>query len=567
MRPNDKDKPDKPRPAPDIPEVDPRRRASAVRLGLACLLVAPLVASCGFAPLEAKIAASQEAAAALVTEPRPAPPPARALVVVHDGPYLPSRRIPHTTARWLHEPVTLRVAAMPFDRCLQRALEQLRNQPSVVFAPDLDAGADDPDATPLRGAPVTLDHRGTFREFLDLLADASGFGWEQKAGALHWMAEVARTFEVHRVPGDFAYTMQTSGASGQVVQAGSGGGASGGVRAGPAAGGELNVTLGDDFWENIGRVLSDLLGPEHPPIIDRTTATVHVRGPAGLVRAAGRHIDAVNAWLARQVLLDVQVVTVSLADSNAFGIDWQIVNRAIEIGAGQTGDEQAQPTTITGATGTSGLGGASATALGLGLTAPTFGARIGEDDDYGTSSLILHALAAQGETSVRNAPRLVTLNGQAAQIQVLNDRAILGEVEVTTRDTATATTQERLTPSTVSTGVALTILPKIVGTRVFLQASIQVSDLVAIESAGRAGGQSIQLPTVTRNQFFQSARLESGETLALGGMSVERGTAQDRSFGRLSWLGGKNRQSRRSEMVLLITPTLLDPPAPDEPAL
>ena len=564
MRPNDKHKP--------MSKALSRHRVSLVwsrlRAALACLLVAPLAASCGFAPLEAKIAATQEAAQALVTQKQSPPPPARPLVVVHDGPYLPARRIPHTPALWLHEPVTLRVAAMPFDRCLQRALEQLRVQPSVVFSPDLDAGAGDPDATLLRSMPVTLDHRGTFREFLDLLAHASGFGWEQKAGALHWMAEVARTFEVHRVPGDFAYTMHTARSSGQVVRAGSGGGASGGVQAGPAAGGQLNVTLGDDFWENIALVLGDLLGPEYSPIIDRTTATVHVRGPAGRVRAVGRHIDTVNAWLARQVLLDVQVVTVTLADSNAFGIDWQIVNRAIKVvqPPGQEAEPQQVTTTITGALGSGGLGGASATALGLGLKTPTFGARIGERDNYGTSSVILQALAAQGETSVRNAPRLVTLNGQAAQIQVLNDRAILGEVEVTTRDTATATTQERLTPSTVSTGVALTILPKIVGTRVFLQASIQVSDLISIESAGRAGGQNIQLPTVTRNQFFQSARLESGQTLALGGMSAERGTAQDQSFGRLSWLGGKTRQSRRSEMVLLITPTLLDAPAPDEPA-
>ena len=213
------------------------------------------------------------------------------------------------------------------------------------------------------------------------------------------------------------------------------------------------------------------------------------------------------------------------------------------------------------------LGAASTKALGLGVGAPSLGVRLSGTGAYSGTSAILHALASQGQTSVRSAPRLVALNGQAAQIQVLSDRAILGEVEVTTRDTVGATTQERLSPSTVSTGVALTILPKIVGDRVFLQASIQVSDLVALESAGRSGGQTIQLPTVSRNQFFQSARLSSGETLALGGMSVERGSAQDQSIGRFRWLGARSRQSRRSEMVLLITPTLLDAPAPDEPAL
>ena len=516
-------------------------------------LVAFGLAGCGFAQLGARVVATQEAAASLVTQP-PAPPPVgRPLVIVHDGPYLPAERIAHTEARWLHDPVALRVSAMPFDRCLQRALEQLPAPPSVVFQADLDAAAEAPDAPSLRSRPVTLDHRGTFREFLDLLAEASDFGWEQKAGALYWMAEVSRSFEVHRVPGDVTYNMQTTRSTGgQIVRAGSGGGgATGGVSASPDSGGVLNISLSANFWDNIAAALGELLGPEYPPIIDRTTATVHVRGPAGRVRAAGRHIDAVNAWLARQVLLDVQVVTVTLADDNAFGIDWQIVSSAVSGYLAQ---------------GASGLAAASATALGLGVSAPTVGLRAGSREQYGGSNAVLQALASQGQTTVRNAPRLVALNGQAAQIQVLNDRAILGEVEVTTRDTATAATQERLSPSTVSTGVALTILPKIVGNRVFLQASIHVSDLIALESGGRAGGQTIQLPTVTRNQFFQSARLESGETLVLGGLSTERGRAEDRTFAGVSWLGGKMRQARRTEMVLLITPTLLDAPTPAQPA-
>ena len=518
----------------------------------AALLALPLSTSCAFAPLEAQIAKTQQAAGDLITEPPAPPAPTRPLVVVHDAPYLPSERIAHSAAPWLHETVEMRVSAMPFDRCLQRALEQLQMQPSVVFAADLDVGAGDPNITPKRSTPVTLEHRGTFREFLDLLGESSGFGWERKAGALHWMAEISRTFEVHRVPGDFAFSMQTARTTQQVVRSGSGGGSSGGVSASPAAGAELSISLGPEFWDNLEDALTSLLGEGRVPIIDRTTATVTVRGPAGRVRAAGRHIAAINTWLARQVLLEVQLVTVTLSDDRSAGIDWEVVNAAMDAGAVARNV----------------LGGATAQALGLGITAPSLGATIGEDNDYTDSSVILRALAAQGQTSVRSAPRLVALNGQAAQIQVLNDRSILGEVEVTTRDTATATTQERLSPSTVSTGVALTILPKIVGDRVFLQASIQVSDLVSLESAGRAGGQTIQLPTVTRNQFFQSARLGSGETLALGGMSVERGSAQDRSpMQRLRWLGAESRQSRRSEMVLLITPTLLDAPAPDEAAL
>ena len=540
------------KPQPALPRIQNRLAVPRV-VGLLPLLALPLAASCGFATLEADIARTQHAAGDLITAPLPPAQRTRPLVVVHDAPYLPSERIAHSASLWLHETVEMRVSAMPFDRCLQRALEQLQIQPSVVFAADLDGGVDDPNGALKRSKPVTLDHRGTFRAFLDLLGEASGFGWEQKAGALHWMAEISRTFEVHRVPGDITYSMQTARSARQVVQAGGGGGGgSGGVTAGPTGDAELSISLGPEFWLTLEEALTSLLGAGRRPIIDRTTATVTVRGPAGRVRAVGRHIAAINAWLGRQVLLEVQLVTVDLSDDRAAGINWEVVNQAASSASLVSSNA---------------LGNASTNALGLGVSAPSLGVRLAGSGAYSGTTAILHALASQGQTSVRSAPRLVALNGQAAQIQVLSDRAILGEVEVTTRDTVGATTQERLSPSTVSTGVALTILPKIVGDRVFLQASIQVSDLVALESAGRSGGQTIQLPTVSRNQFFQSARLGSGETLALGGMSVERGNAQDQSIGRFRWLGARSRQSRRSEMVLLITPTLLDAPAPDEPAL
>ena len=492
------------------------------------------VAGCAFAPVEESIATAREDAEALIAKRTPAVP-TRPLVAVHDGPYLAADRIAHSGVSWMHEPVAIRAAELPFNLCLAKALEQLSGPPSVVFA------------GPLAETTVTLDHDGTFRDFLDLLADASGFGWEERAGALYWMQEVTRTFEIHRVPGEIAYSMNTVQTDNtQIIQAG-GSGSSGGVRATPDAGGTISLNVAEDFWASLSVTLRRILGEDSEPIIDRSTGTVVVRGSAARVRDAGRHIARLNAWLARQVLLEVQLVTVSLNDDRSAGIDWQLVRTAAS----------ANPV------GTSDLGLASARAMGLGLSPGSVGIRFGTGNNFAGTSLILQALEAQGETSVRTAPRLVALNGQAAQLQVLNDRGILAEVEVTTRGEFSTATQEQLRPGTVSTGVSLTILPKIVGDRIFLHANILVSDLVALDSAGRSGGQTIQLPTVDRSQFFQSARLRSGETLALGGIITDRGVANEQTMARFSWLGAKRRQYSRTETVLLITPTLLDPPAPD----
>ncbi len=477
--------------------------------------------------------------------------PSRPLVVAHDAPYVDSDRVAYAGSAWLSEPVEIRVSGLPLDLCLQKALAQLDDAPSVVFAHDVGQ----------RELPVTLDHEGAFRDFLNLLAEASGLGWEEKSGALHWMAEVTRTFEIHRIPGDLSWTMSTVEADRTAtVQAGAGaGGSTGGVRATPRAGSEITLNSNASFWEGLESTLLRLLGDENPgPIIDRSTGTVVLRGPARRVREAGRYIDALNRWLGRQVLLEIQLVTVTLSDSQSAGIDWQLVYQAVTDQGAAERPGGVEPG------GRSGF--ADALARASGIDAGSIGVEFGVGHAFHGTEVVLRALAAQGETTLRNSPRVVALNGQAAQMQVLNDRGILAGVDVTTRETVAVVTEVELEPGVVSTGISLTILPKIVGDRVFLHAAISVSDLVSLESAGR-GDQSIQLPTVDRSQFFQSARLRSGETLALGGLLARRGATGSRGIVRWPWLTAKSSEYSSTETVLLITPTLLDRPAPDEDLL
>ena len=545
----------------------------------AAAVSAPFLVSCagfgGGGLIETVDEARQEAEDLLATAAPEAP--SRSLVTVHDGPWLADTRIAHSGAPWLHEQVEIRAAGLPFDLCLAKAVEQLNASPSVVFAANL---VD-------RERVVTLDHDGSFRDFLNLLAEASGFGWEETAGALHWMAEVSRTFEIHRVPGNIAYTMSTVKSDDQQIvrTGGGGGGSSTGVRATPEAGGNIILQSAGGFWDTLDETLRRLIDdPGNPPIIDRTTGTVVVRGPAGRVREAGRHIDALNAWLARQVLLEIQLVTVKMSADRVMGIDWKVVGQkagSFNPAISSTFTEAAQR--ATGATlGTFGFaidpGAKEPTEPEFDRAHPTDshdgvrhdGARHDGDDNPALAWRLpdhsKRALSSQGETSVRNAPRLVAMNGQAAQLQVLSDRGVLAGVDVITREAASLATEVRLEAGVVSTGMSLTLLPKIVGNRIFLQANILVSELVALTTAG-GGDQSIQLPTVDRSQFFQSVRLNSGETLALSGLTSDRGGKGREGIVNFSWLGTRDQMHSRLETVLLITPTLLDQPAPDEELL
>lgn len=530
-------------------ETNPSQPATVAVLMALCLALA---AGCSPLVLRDAITNARSSATELIEEQTGTR--SRALVEVRDAPYLDDTRVAHSEAAWLNEQVEMRVAEMPFDLCLARALEQLSLVPSVAFAPDF---AD-------LSVPVTLDHDGPFRGFLTLLADASGYGWEERGGALHWMANITRTFDIHRAPGDLRIAMSTVSQGQSTAIGGSGGGGAGGggggaggtgrggsssVQAGPQSSGQINLGANVTFWDDIHNTVVSLLGDSGESMIDRTTGTIVVRGPAHRVREAGRYIDAMNRWLQRQVLLEIQLVTVALSDQFSSGIDWRLVR--------QEGDLRpvAESTLAQSAAET------LSTAPGI------FGIEFaGESENAGTS-IIMRALAAQGQTSVRKHPRIVALNGQATQLQVLNDKAILGSVDRIDRETETGLERQVLIqPSIISTGISLTVVPKIVGERVFLYANILVSELVELEAAGR-GEQTIQLPTVDRNQFFQAVRLRSGETLALGGLLADSAARDQRSLPRLGWMGARDLDSRRTETVLLITPTLLDAPAPDEDLL
>lgn len=520
------------------------RTKTVHRVALALMTV--LLASCGVTNvLRDNVQAAHDDADALINAKAPVVP-SRPLVVTHAGPYVSKARVARSDSVWLDEPVTVRAARLPFDLCLEEGLAQLSEPPSVAFAADL---------TEVRDAAITLDHRGrSFSEFLDLLADASGYGWEIRAGALYWMAEVTRTFEIRRVPATLSYSV-TAGADQQqqnAVQLGAGG--SGAIRASPRGNAQISLTSAGAFWDGLEDTLNQLLGDgDRAPVIDRATGTVVLRGNAGRVRRAGRYIEALNQWLGRQVLLEVQLVTVSLSDERSAGIDWTLVQSA----AG--GDSLTIAPTA--ASSLAELG-----AQTLGITPASVGIEGGAGSEWEGTSLILRALSAQGRTSVVNSPRLVVLNGQAAQIQVLSDRGILAGIDVITRESAALTSEVQLQAGVVSTGISVTILPKIVGNEVFLHANIIMSDLVEVNTAGTAQ-QTIQLPTVERNQFFQSARLKTGQTLALGGLLENRAVGQSETIARFKWLGARNDATQRTETVLLITPWLLDRPGPTEDAL
>lgn len=168
----------------------------------------------------------------------------------------------------------------------------------------------------------------------------------------------------------------------------------------------------------------------------------------------------------------------------------------------------------------------------------------------------LRAMESNGNTRVLSAPSVVVANKQAAHIQV-GDRIPVTQNFIDTSGSG------RNTVGTVQyqdTGVILDVTPRVnPGGLVYLDVAQQVSGVDTAGSSDAAGN-----PTIRQRQINTRAIIQSGQTVLLGGL-IQQDDAHDQAgvpflqrvpgLGRL--FGTTSHQGKRTELVVLITPTIL----------
>ena len=226
----------------------------------------------------------------------------------------------------------------------------------------------------------------------------------------------------------------------------------------------------------------------------------------------------------RQVLIEARILEVNLSDELSYGIDWSLVFNS---GSGS---------------GTIDVAGFAAppTALGEGLFVSW------ADGDFAA-----RIEALEGVTSLRtlSSPRLLAVDGIPAEI-IVGDQ--LGFSVVTTVNQTVIQSVQFL-----DTGAQLRITPTITADGyVLMTIHPELSD----------GKIEQGLPSKTTAQVTTDALVKDGQTLFVGGLIRERdeevrsgipGLMRIPILGRL--FGRTTQTTRRSELVTLITPYILEP--------
>lgn len=246
----------------------------------------------------------------------------------------------------------------------------------------------------------------------------------------------------------------------------------------------------------------------------------------GIIETALEQLDTPP----RQVLIEASLAEVGLTDDLRFGLQWMT-----EFGDNQITFSQAQ-------------GG------GVAQSFPGFSYLYTGSAD---SSAVLNALEDITDVNVISAPKLLVLNNESATLQVGDEVPIPTQSSVSTQDTNAPivnSIQYR------STGVILTIRPRINdGGLVFLDVTQEVSDVTETISSG------IDAPTINQRRVTSTIAVQSGETIALGGLI--RQTDSDSKSGvpivqRIPVLGNlfstRSITSRKTELLVLLTPRVIE---------
>lgn len=294
------------------------------------------------------------------------------------------------------------------------------------------------------------------------------------------------------------------------------------------------------------------------------TGTLYVKARPSQITAVTELVERYRSVLQRQVLIEAQILDVSLSDNFAFGIDWDLLRG--ELAAGYSGSAIA-------------LGGVSTNLpnpinAGRSVTLPSLSAG-GSDNSLSlvysnnTFAAALNMLRNFGTVKVLSNPSIRAKNSRPAFISVGRNSRYISEATsvVTNSGGGASTTSTSVTTSSVFNGIMLGVLPfigsdgKISLTIHPMQSEVQEDSLQLIN----VGGDSrVTLPVIDFKGITTSLSLNHGDTVILGGLIDESnedngdGIPGLRDINGIGALFGNTRQIKSArELVIVLRVTEL----------
>lgn len=266
-------------------------------------------------------------------------------------------------------------------------------------------------------------------------------------------------------------------------------------------------------------------------IADQSTNSLVIRATPQEYRkieAALRQLDI----LPLQVLIEATIAEVTLTDELRYGVEWFFRFGTQEL---------------------------TLSSVGTGVVAPQFPGFSAVFTGGDSVRVVLNALEAVSDVNVVASPQLLVLDNQTAELQVGDEVPI---VTRTSQDTGDPDARLVSSIEQRQTGVILGVTPRVnPGGLVVLEIQQEVSDVVQTTTSG------IDSPTISQRRIASTVAIQSGETVALGGLIQDNATRNRAGLPVLSglpgvgWLFGRTAlRDTRTELLVLLTPRVVRNP-------
>jgi MSHA type pilus biogenesis protein MshL len=372
----------------------------------------------------------------------------------------------------------------------------------------------------------------TLTEALDAIFAPTEYMYSVNSPTLQVKLTDTRVFELGHVPNKITSQMQVGGdVLGSIPNVG---GISGQFQ---ITGATDNEAV--DLWKQVIEGLENITSPEGKFFINRLAGMVTVTDRKRNLKRAEEFISKLRSSLERQVLIEAEVVQVTLEQAQSWGVDWSAVhsfladNKTIDLTASQS--------------------------LGLAGSVVEFTASRHD------ASLVLDVLGRFGEVEVLSKPRLHVMNGQTAMINV---GRVVSYWELTGLSAGGEVGQPIIFPEqkTVLLGLTMGVTPYISSDGyVTLQVLPIVSD-ASTWSEFQFENQTLTAPNVDICETSTQVRIKDGETVVIGGLITSKRTETEHKvplLGDLPLLGyffkRKEKTEQRAELVILLTPRITRP--------
>lgn len=395
-------------------------------------------------------------------------------------------------------------------------------------------------ATPYRpittSSPFTTNYAGSLTGFMNLAATYYGLSWKPEAAGMRIYLLDSKTFRINALPGDTRLSSSVDSGSNA---------STGGSQSGTQNGTSTNSTgvtfTGLNVWTAMESAIKQMLDSRGKVTASPATGTITVTDTPNVLSRVTEYINDQNKALNRQVTVNVRVLSVALDDADSYGINWDAVYA--DLGAAGGSYAVALKTAFPTTTG----------AASMVLSAPST-----SQSQWAGSRAIFSALSTQGRVSELTSATLITLNNQAAPVNVGRRVSYLASSTITAATVPGGVPTITLNPGSVQTGFSMSLVPHIIdGKEMLLQYSIDLSTLLQLATI-TSGSASIQTPDVSTSNFIQRIRIQSGETLVVAGFDQDRLSAVAQGVGSAQniAMGNRNGTAARSMLVILIQPNL-----------